>query len=221
MAVRAMATYTPVVVTADFAAPASTMTVEIAPGPASIGTPRGMIPTSSFSIPSAFSTGVSFCWLRRAWTMSSAFRPISTPPAILKAPSVMPKSRKMRLPPSANAVSVMAQVQAPRRAMSRRTSGVSRAVIARNVGTAVSGSTMNRTDVKMMNSSCSVFTIASHRDLHDAVLAGTLRFVHRLVGLADQLVGAGFRARYRHHADARRHGGGAPEHRAHAGHQPR
>src|SRR2546422_5303689 len=72
------------------------MTVEIAPGPASMGTPSGMMPTSSFSIPSAFSTAVSRCWLRRAWTMSSAFRPISTPPAILKAPIVMPNRRKMR-----------------------------------------------------------------------------------------------------------------------------
>src|SRR5256884_1822947 len=54
-----------------------------------MGMPSGMIPTSSFSIPSALSTAVSRCWLRRACTMSSALRPISTPPAILKAPMVI------------------------------------------------------------------------------------------------------------------------------------
>ena len=43
-----MAAYTPIVVTGLFDAPARTITVEIAPGPASIGTPSGMIPTSSF-----------------------------------------------------------------------------------------------------------------------------------------------------------------------------
>src|SRR6266702_963732 len=88
------------------------MTVEIAPGPASIGRPSGMMPMSSFWMPSAFSTAVSRCWLRRAWTMSSALSPISTPPAILNAPMVIPKILKMRLPPSANAISVIAQLHA-------------------------------------------------------------------------------------------------------------
>src|SRR6266550_2611570 len=107
----------------DFAPNARTMTVEMAPGPASIGTPSGMIPMSSFSMPSAVSTAVSRCWLRRACTMSSAFRPISTPPAILNAPIVIPKILKIMLPPSANAISVIAQVHAPRRASTRRCCG--------------------------------------------------------------------------------------------------
>ena len=129
------------------------MTVEIAPGPASIGTPSGMMPMSSFWIPSAVSIGVSRCWLRRAWTMSRAFRPMSTPPAILNAPIVIPKILKIRLPPSANAMSVIAQVHAPRRASTRRCAGASRAVIARNVGMTANGSTMNRIDVKIRTSS--------------------------------------------------------------------
>src|SRR5205085_4573885 len=213
-AVSPIATYTAAVVSGAFAAPLSTMTVEIAPGPASMGIPSGMIPTSSFSIPSAFSTGVSRCWLRRACTMSSALRPITTPPAILNAAIVMPKRRKIRPPPRANAPRVTAQVQAPRRAMSRRTCGVSRAVIARNVGTAVSGSTMNRTDVNTRNRSWSVFSMRSHRHLDHAILTGPLRFVHRLVRLAQQLVASRFRARDGDDADTGRDGGGPPEHRA-------
>src|SRR2546430_2055960 len=43
------------------------MTVEIAPGPASMRIPRGMIPTSSFSIPSAFCTAASRCALRQPY----------------------------------------------------------------------------------------------------------------------------------------------------------
>src|SRR3989441_606352 len=185
-----MAPKTPRVVTRALEAPLNTMTVEMAPGPASSGTPSGMMPTSSFAIPSACSAGVSRCWLRRACTMSSAFRPIRIPPAILNAPIVMPNSRKIRPPPSANAVSVIAQVHAPRRAIARRTSGVSRAVIARKLGTAVSGSTMNRTEVKIRNSSCRVFIIgrSSDRHLHHPVLARPFGLVHRGVGLAEDVV---------------------------------
>src|SRR5439155_1141949 len=58
-----------------------------------------------------------------------------------------------RLPPSANAMSVIAQVHAPRRASTRRCAGASRAVIARNVGMTANGSTMNRIDVKIRTSS--------------------------------------------------------------------
>src|SRR2546425_11413801 len=189
-------------------APVSTMTVEMAPGPASIGTPSGMMPTSSFSMPSACSAGVSFCWLRRACTMSSAFSPIRIPPAILNAPIVMPNSRKIRPPPSANAVRVIAHVHAPRRAIAPRTSGVSRAVIARKLGTAVSGSTMNSTEVKIRNSSCRVFTIGrwSDRHLHDPVLARPFGLVHRRVGLAEHVVGVRVATGPGHDPDARRHG---------------
>src|SRR5437879_193032 len=151
--------------------------------------------------------------------MSSALSPITTPPAILNAAIVMPKRRKIRLPPRAKAVRVTAQVQAPRRAMSRRTSGVSRAVIARKVGTAVRGSTMNRTDVNTRNRSWSVFSMHSHRHLDHAVLPGPLRFVHRLVRLAQQLVAPRLGARDGDDADAGRDGGRPAKHRADSGGQ--
>src|SRR5438552_13517812 len=212
-AVSPIATYTAAVVSGVFAAPLSTITVEIAPGPANMGMPSGMIPTSSFSIPSAFSTGVSRCWLRRACTMSSALSPITTPPAILNAAIVMPKRRKIRLPPKANAVRVTAQVQAPRRAMSRRTGAGSRAVIARKVGTAVSGSTMNSTDVSTRNRSWSVFSICSHRHLDHAVFAGSLGLVHRVVRFAQQFVAPRLGARDGDDADAGGDGGRPAEHR--------
>src|SRR5256714_10284688 len=146
--------------------------------------------------------------------MSSALRPITTPPAILNAAIVMPKRRKIRLPPRANAVRVTAQVQAPRRAICRRTSGWSRAVMARKVGTAVSGSTMNRIDVKTRNRSWSVFSMRSHGHLDHAVLAGPLRLVHRLVRLAQQLVTPRLGARDGDDADAGRDRGRSAEHRA-------
>src|ERR1041384_3348629 len=144
--------------------------------------------------------------------MSSALRPITTPPAILNAAIVMPKRRKIRLPPRANAVRVTAQVHAPRRAMSRRTGGGSRAVIARKVGTAVSGSTMNRTEVNTRNRSWSVFSMRSHRHLDHAVLAGPLGLVHGLVRLAQQLVAPRLGPRDRDDADAGGDGGRPAEH---------
>src|SRR5438034_6792761 len=191
------------------------MTVEMAPGPASSGTPSGMMLTSSFAIPSACSAGVSLCWLRRACTMSSALRPIRIPPAILNAPIVMPNSRKITL-------TAFAQVHAPRRAIARRTSGVSRAVIARKLGTAVSGSTMNRTEVKIRNSSCRVFIIgrSSDRHLHHPVLARPFGLVHRGVGLAEDVVRVRAAAGPGHDPDARRDGWSAAEHGPDAARQP-
>src|SRR2546426_6497645 len=217
-----MAPKTPRVVTRALEAPLNTVTVEMAPGPAGSGTTSGMMPTSSFAIPSACSAGVSRCWLRRACTMSSAFRPIRIPPAILNAPIVMPNSRKIRPPPSANAVSVIAQVHAPRRAIARRTSGVSRAVIARKLGTAVSGSTMNSTEVKIRNSSCRVFIIgrSSDRHLHDPVLARPFGLVHRGVGLAAGVVRVRAAPGPGPHPDARRDGWSAAKHGPDAARQP-
>ena len=60
----------------------------------------------------------------------------------------------------------------------------------------------------------------SHRDLHHTVLAGTLRRVHGLIGLAEQLVGPGLGAGDRQHADAGGDRGSAPKHRADAGDEP-
>src|SRR6185436_2545558 len=168
-------------------------------------------------MPSAFSTGVSRCVLWRACTMSSAFSPIRTPPAILNAPIVIPKILKIRLPASANATSVIAHVHAPRRARTRRCGGESRYVMARKVGMTANGSTMKNTDVKMSSRSITrEFIARSDHDLNDAVFPRLLGVVHRLVGAAQQVVGAGVRRGARHDADARRHAGCALEHVAQA-----
>ena len=103
-----------------------------------------MMATSAFSMPSCSSSGVErvrdFC----ACIMSSATRNRSTPPAILKAPSVMPKKRKMSVPAAANTVSVMPEVMAARRAVAFFCAGVSFAVIARKIGSTASGSTTKK-----------------------------------------------------------------------------
>src|SRR3989442_24223 len=120
-----------------------------------------------------------------------------------------------------DAVSVIAHVHAPRRAIARRTSGVSRAVIARKLGTAVRGSTMNNTEVKIRNSSCRVFTMGrrSDRHLHDPVLARPFGLVHRRVGLAEHVVGVRVATGPGHDPDARGHGRGAAEHGSDAARQ--
>src|SRR5262245_13913773 len=159
-------------------------------------------------MPSAVSIGVSRCWLRRACTMSSAFKPMSTPPATLNAPMVIPKILKIMLPPKANAVSVMAQVHAPPRASTRRCCGESRAVIARKVGMTANGSTMKKTDVKIRSRSITrplMMCDPSDRYLNDAILPHLLGVIHRLIGPSQQVVGAGIGRRTRHNADTRRH----------------
>src|SRR5262245_28037277 len=155
-------------------------------------------------MPSAFSTGVSRCVLWRACTMSSAFSPIRIPPAILKAPIVIPKILKIMLPPSAKAMSVIAHIQEPRRASTRRCAGESRYVMARKVGMTANGSTMKKTDVKMSSSSITCLFIAnSDRDLNYAIFPRLLGVVHGLIRSAQQIVRAGFRRGARHDADAR------------------
>jgi hypothetical protein len=86
--------------------PISTITVEIAAGPASIGIPSGMIPASAFDAPSAASSGVSFVVDLFAWRLSMPIYMRMIPPAILNAGSVMPKRRKRRLPATAKPSSV-------------------------------------------------------------------------------------------------------------------
>src|SRR5207249_4162110 len=84
--------------------------------------------------------------------------------------------------------------------------------MARKVGTAVSGSTMNRTDVSTRNRSWSVFSMCSHRHLDHAILAGPLGLVHGLVRLAQQLVAPRLGARDGDDADAGGDGGRPAEH---------
>ena len=66
------------------------MTVEIDPGPASMGTPSGMMPTSSFSMACWVSDAVSLVCDRRACTMSSPMRIMINPPAMRNAGRVIP-----------------------------------------------------------------------------------------------------------------------------------
>jgi hypothetical protein len=73
--------------------------------------------------------------------MSRASRNSSRPPAMRKAPSEMPSTRKIAVPRAAKAARVMAVAMTARRAVRRRWSGGSDRVIDRNSGTAAGGST--------------------------------------------------------------------------------
>jgi len=127
--------------------PTSTITVEIAPGPASIGMPSGMMLASCFSAPSCCSSAVAFVPDCLAWSMSSPIPIRMMPPAILNAGSVMPNILKIRLPASANEHSTIAQVNAERRATARRSAAVESAVTAKNNGITANGSTRKNTEV--------------------------------------------------------------------------
>src|SRR5215472_5006929 len=80
--------------------------------------------------------------------MSRATAKRSTPPAILKAGTVMPKKRKMSEPPRPNAVSTRKQVSEARRAMLACASRGCSPTRARKMGTAAKGSTMEKSDPK-------------------------------------------------------------------------
>ena len=121
--------------------------MEMDPGPASIGIPNGMMPAFSFSAPSLVSSAVSFVGDRRAFSMSRPMSMRITPPAILKATSVIPNSLKIRLPANANPRRTMQQVIAAVFAVLLRSAASSPDVITRKVGMAASGSTRKKTDV--------------------------------------------------------------------------
>src|ERR1700722_5512373 len=70
------------------------------------------------------------------------------PPAILKAGKVMPNILKIKLPTRAKEQRTMAHVQAARRAICRRPGSGESAVMARNNGITVKGSTRKNTDVR-------------------------------------------------------------------------
>src|SRR5579863_4784481 len=127
--------------------PTSTITVEIAPGPASIGIPNGMILASCFSAPSCCSSAVAFVPDCLACSMSSPIPIRIIPPAILNAGSVMPNILKIRLPASANEHKTIAQVIAERRATARRSDAGEFAVTAKNKGITANGSTRKNTEV--------------------------------------------------------------------------
>src|SRR5271168_194693 len=125
--------------------PTSTITVEIAPGPASIGIPSGIMLASCFSAPSRCSSTVDFVPDGLACSMSSPIPIRIIPPAILKAGSVMPNILKTKLPAKANEHNTIAQVNAERRATPRRSDGVESAGTTRNKGIRAKASTRKNT----------------------------------------------------------------------------
>src|SRR5438309_2454478 len=78
-----------------------TMTVVIAPGPASIGIPRGTIPMASRSKASWRSWAVSCVRDRSPCIIEKAIEKSKIPPAIRKAGIDVPKNRKMLFPTNA------------------------------------------------------------------------------------------------------------------------
>src|SRR5262245_36028889 len=128
----------------------STMTVEIAPGPASSGIARGVIEMSSFSIPSRISSLVSRLGLS-ALSISSAESPSTMPPAIRNAGRVTPKSLRMSPPAVAKTIRMTVEATDAFSAMARLFSGGSPAVIVRNDGMAARGSTMKKIEMTGMS----------------------------------------------------------------------
>jgi hypothetical protein len=122
----------------------STVMVAIAPGPASIGMPSGMIAASSLTTPSLSSSGLVRTRERCARSISSAIENSRIPPAILNAPSVMPNSLKMNPPAAANTISVVAIVTDALSAVCRFLAGESPCVIDRNIGITANGSTTKK-----------------------------------------------------------------------------
>ena len=88
------------------------MTLEMAPGPASMGMPRGTMPASSLAAASSVSSVDSCVGERRASSMSMPMSSRMRPPAISKAGSLMPNSEKMNWPARANDMRTMKQVSA-------------------------------------------------------------------------------------------------------------
>src|SRR2546422_1094356 len=85
----------------DVASAMRTITVVIAPGPASIGMPRGTIPMASRSRASCRSWAVSWVRERSPFIIEKAIEKSKIPPAIRKAGIEVPKNRKMLFPTNA------------------------------------------------------------------------------------------------------------------------
>ena len=107
-----------------------TMTVEIAPGPASIGMASGVSATSSLAVPSATSSRPS-CVRRSPCSMSSATNQRMSPPAVRNAGRVMPSTENSAVPVAANAIRSSDIAMHARRAVLRRSAAVSACVITR------------------------------------------------------------------------------------------
>src|SRR6267378_5487401 len=85
----------------DVASAMRTMTVVIAPGPASIGMPRGTMPMASRSRASWRSWAVSWVRDRSPCIIEKAIEKSRMPPAIRNAGIEVPKNRKMLFPTNA------------------------------------------------------------------------------------------------------------------------
>ena len=150
------------------------MTDEIAPGPASIGIPRGTIPASSLAAPSSVSPEASWVGERLAASMSRPINSRIRPPAISKAGSVMPNILKMSWPPTAKPVSTIKHVNAPVRAIRRRRLGSALSVMARNAGMAAKGSTRKKIE---LSASTEKRTSGAALNSFKAIPAGLLQII--------------------------------------------
>src|SRR5689334_2912645 len=124
------------------------MIVEIAAGPASIGTASGVIAMSSFAAPSAVSAAVSSTGDRCALSISNATSNRTSAPATCTAASVMPSSENNHWPASAKPPKIAKATRQATRAMRSRWMSVQREVIARKAGTVAMGSTMTKRELK-------------------------------------------------------------------------
>src|SRR5689334_21384809 len=124
------------------------MIVEIAAGPASIGTASGVIAMSSFAAPSAVSAAVSSTGDRCALSISNATSNRTSAPATCTAASVMPSSENNHWPASAKPPKIAKATRQATRAMRSRWMSVQREVMARKAGTVARGSTMTKRELK-------------------------------------------------------------------------
>ena len=137
----------------------STITVAIAPGPASIGIAIGKIAMSSPCVRlSSRSSFVERVGDGCARIMSIDIKSSMIPPATLNAPSEMPKALNTRPPVIANRIRITQVANEARSATLLRCSEVSAPVIDRNTGTFASGSmtkkiALNATTANLASSS--------------------------------------------------------------------
>src|ERR1700728_5326702 len=128
--------------------PTRTMTLEMAPGPASMGMPSGTIPASSLAAASWVSACDSWVGERLASIMSMPMSMRMRPPAISNAGSLMPNSAKMNWPANANEINTMKHVRAAFQAIRRRRAGSTPLVMAMKEGMAAQGATRKKIELR-------------------------------------------------------------------------
>src|SRR5215831_2731569 len=123
----------------------------MAAGPASIGTASGVIAISSLLLPAAVSSAVSWTADRCARNISSATKSKTSAPATWMAGNVIPKRLNNVCPTSAKLVRSPTITRQATRAIRSRCATVSRDVIATKAGTAATGSTITKRELKANN----------------------------------------------------------------------